>query len=365
MWIEGRALWRDGAGLPGRSVTVTLDIRGLTARGLSGEEVCHWPFGTLVVDPWGSAFTLLRKGGDARIEISDPPTRAAFEAAMKALPRQGEPRVSRAFSYTVLVIVALIVVVAAAIWRGIAALAGTLAPMIPGEVVETLDAAGLPAVLEDIGASPEARCTGPAGEAALEFLTGRLAAAGGVRPVDWKAAVYPSAVPNALALPGGTIVITDALLARVGTPDAFAGVLAHEIGHVHHRHGLQKLIHEGGVAVAVAMVTGDATGTAGGAARLLLGAAYSRDAEREADAFAVDTLSAAGGDPRALGPFLMDLERDAGPAGGLWSLVATHPMSEERRQAIEARAADAAAGTGPLIAPADWAAIRGICGTTP
>jgi Zn-dependent protease with chaperone function len=361
MWIEGRAVYREGKDLQGRGVTITLDMRGLTIRGLSGEEIAAWPFGTLVVDPFRSAFTLLSRGQPARVEIADPATRAAFEAALKALPRTGDPRVPRSITYTVLVVVALIVVVAALAWRGIAALAGTVAPMVPSEVVQVLDEGGQAAVLDQLGTGPDRRCGAPEGWIALATLTDRLADSGGVRDVDWKVDVYRSAVPNAVALPGGSIVVTDTLLRRVATADAFAGVLAHEIGHVHHRHGVRKVLHEGGLLLALTMLTGDAASLAGGATRLLLGAAYSRDAEREADAFSVTALAAAGGDPRALGPFLVDLERDTGAAGGLWSLVATHPMSEERRSAIDAAAAAAKPGAGPLIPEAEWDAIRAIC----
>ncbi len=42
---------------------------------------------------------------------------------------------------------------------------------------------------------------------------------------------------NAFALPGGYIVITDDLVKLLADqPDAIVGVLAHELGHVHHRH---------------------------------------------------------------------------------------------------------------------------------
>src|SRR5712671_266193 len=44
---------------------------------------------------------------------------------------------------------------------------------------------------------------------------------------------------NAFALPGGTIVMTDALVKLAKTDEQIVAVLAHEVGHVRHRHGLR------------------------------------------------------------------------------------------------------------------------------
>ena len=48
-------------------------------------------------------------------------------------------------------------------------------------------------------------------------------------------------VVNAFALPGGQIFITAALFERLKTEDQLAGVLGHEIGHVIHRHGAERM----------------------------------------------------------------------------------------------------------------------------
>ena len=53
---------------------------------------------------------------------------------------------------------------------------------------------------------------------------------------------------NAFALPGGTIVVTDELVELAGSPRAVAAVVAHEMGHVHHRHGLRQLIQSSAIA---------------------------------------------------------------------------------------------------------------------
>ena len=56
--------------------------------------------------------------------------------------------------------------------------------------------------------------------------------------------------PNAFALPGGSIVITDELVALVdGDAAVVTGVLGHELGHVRHRDGMRMLLQASAVGV--------------------------------------------------------------------------------------------------------------------
>jgi Zn-dependent protease with chaperone function len=100
--------------------------------------------------------------------------------------------------------------------------------------------------------------------------------------------------PNALALPGGTLIMSDELVALLGADAAMiSGVLAHELGHVQHRHGLRMLVQTTLLGAAAATAFGDFSSVFAGVPVWLGQAAYSRDAEREADAAAVRTLRAA------------------------------------------------------------------------
>ncbi len=361
MWIKGPADWYAGASPVRQAVTIELGVEGIVIRDHEDAERDRWPFGELVVGRGDGPLVLIRTGAEGRLVVSDPETRGAFAAATRALPRQGESRVPKAFLVAVAGIAGVIAVLVVLALKGVSALAGTLAPLVPDAAVAELDRASLPGVLGSLGTGEGERCGGAAGVAALGRLTLRLATAGGVRPMDWTVGVWRSPVPNALALPGGTIVVTHALLDHAESADAFAGVLAHEIGHVHHRHGLKALLHNGGLSLVASVLTGDAGGlvTAGG--RVLVGASYSRDAEREADAFAVTTVAAAGGDATAFGPFLATIGgagEDGGPAG----LLASHPLTAEREAAVVALGRAAPRGPGPLMPNEDWAAIRAICG---
>lgn len=360
MWIEGRAVYRRSKGALPRSVTVLLDVRGLTVRGLDGSEIATWPFASLVRQS-AAPLVLGQKGKGERVEIADAATGAAFAAALKTVPSERDLTLSRSFALIgAALILFLLLGVGGAIWA-VRAVADDLAPMIPNEVAEVIDSASVSGILDLLETDETVKCTAVDGTIALGRLADRLRIAGNARTMTLDILVYRSKVPNAVALPGGTVIVTSALIRRVTLPDAFAGVLAHEIGHVHYRHSMAQLIREGGLILALHLLTGDASGIAGGSVRLLLGAAFSRDAEREADAFSVEAVARAGGDPKSLGPFLMDIAGDDAFENGLLTLLSTHPLSSERAATIEALAADSSIAEGPLVTDEDWLAIRTMC----
>ena len=100
--------------------------------------------------------------------------------------------------------------------------------------------------------------------------------------------------PNAFALPGGVMVMTDELVELVNRDEQIiVGVLAHELGHVHERHGMRMVIQVTGLGAIASLVLGDFSTLLAGIPTLLGQASYSREAEKEADAFSVDLLRAA------------------------------------------------------------------------
>ncbi|MGZ5101808.1 MAG: M48 family metallopeptidase, partial [Usitatibacter sp.] len=117
---------------------------------------------------------------------------------------------------------------------------------------------------------------------------------------------------NAFALPGGAIVMTDELATALGDDDHIAAVLAHELGHLHHRHGARQILQASITALASAALLGDVSSVASLAATIptvMLHTSYSRDFEREADRFAFELLRKTGRSPRLLGESLAALEK--------------------------------------------------------
>jgi Zn-dependent protease with chaperone function len=97
------------------------------------------------------------------------------------------------------------------------------------------------------------------------------------------------------------MVMTDELVELVGRDDkVITAVLAHELGHVRHRHGIRMLIQATALSGLAAMVVGDFSTVLAGVPVLLGQASYSRDAEREADQEAVRILKSAGISPAVM-----------------------------------------------------------------
>jgi predicted Zn-dependent protease len=140
---------------------------------------------------------------------------------------------------------------------------------------------------------------------------------------------------NALALPGGTVVVTDELVALAEHEDELAAVLAHELGHVEHRHGMRAVLQALGVGALAAGALGDFDGAGiATAAPLLLQLQYSRGFEREADAFAAEVLADGGIDPGALGRMLARMEASQPAGAELPAYLSTHPPTAERQRAL-------------------------------
>lgn len=138
--------------------------------------------------------------------------------------------------------------------------------------------------------------------------------------------------PNAFALPDGTIVLTDELVALTDDDEAILGVLAHEIGHVDHKHSLRQLYRAAGASALIMLIAGDlGSGTEDllvqGSA--LLSLSYSRDAELEADRFSVALMHRAGHDPMAISRFF-ELLRDKLEDTDTRDFLSTHPATPER-----------------------------------
>lgn len=154
--------------------------------------------------------------------------------------------------------------------------------------------------------------------------------------------------PNAMALPDGTIIMTDQLEALADDDRELMAVLAHELGHVHERHALQKVIASSGVAALVFVLTGDVSGLSSivvAAPTIMTHLHHSRALEADADRYGFALMSRTGLDPVWFARIIRKLEAAHGGKAATgekdetsdW--LRTHPASEERaRQAEQYRA---------------------------
>ncbi|HET7321573.1 MAG TPA: M48 family metallopeptidase [Longimicrobiaceae bacterium] len=171
------------------------------------------------------------------------------------------------------------------------------------------------------------------------------------RGIPYTFRVVNSDAVNAFSIPGGYVYVNRGLIERASNMSELAGVLAHEIGHVVERHGIEQLASAQnastkltlGQVVAAVLLGGQAAqavGTVGQVVGTAVLASYSRKDEQEADLDAIPYLIATGIDPRGLVTMfetLIRMEQTNPSAVAQW--FSTHPLTQDRinyvQQAID------------------------------
>lgn len=190
------------------------------------------------------------------------------------------------------------------------------------------------------------------GHETLHFLDSRMLAPSGLPAEQRKAIIahfaslappYPDspryeivfrksrAGPNAFALPSGQIVLTDDIVTLMGDGDGLMGILAHELGHLHEHHLTRQIIQTSAVGAVTAALFGDVSSLVAGIPTMMLYMKYSRDAEREADDYAVAMLKANGISPMTLASAFEKLEQKTGRPS---PYLSSHPPADERIERI-------------------------------
>jgi Zn-dependent protease with chaperone function len=224
--------------------------------------------------------------------------------------------------------------------RGIPWAAREVAARIPPQVEEQVATNALDS-LDRLILAPSA--LNPAEHAYAEGTFRRLASAADVRGNP--SLVFRSGKkglgPNAFALPGGRVLVTDELVELLDE-NQIAAVFAHELGHVRNQHGTRLILGNSIQALFLMAIFGDASAVASTAAlapSVLLNNGYSRDFERDADAFAMDLLKRTGASPRDLASALTALRDDYAKRHHSplrdFGYLSTHPDINERIQAAE------------------------------
>lgn len=145
----------------------------------------------------------------------------------------------------------------------------------------------------------------------------------------------PGMGPNAFALPGGTMVVTDEFVKRFPDEDVLAGVIGHEIGHVVEQHGLKQTYRSLSIYILIAFLIGDPGPLLEDVlleGNVLLSLSFSRAHETSADRFGLRLTDAAGYNPAGLMMFFQEIRKLTGDNNG-W--MSTHPSNSDRIRAIE------------------------------
>ena len=158
----------------------------------------------------------------------------------------------------------------------------------------------------------------------------------GLPPFTYKVYVEEAKDVNALALPGGNIVVLSALLKEVDSKNALAMVLAHELGHFYHRDYLQGL----GRSLVFLLISSTLFGSDSSVSRVVTNAVtnaemrFSQVQEKAADLYALDLLNKTYGGVAGATDFFEKMARKE----KLWSvfyIFASHSYPASRIVAIK------------------------------
>jgi Zn-dependent protease with chaperone function len=301
-----------------------------------------------LAEPFAHAPAVLYFADGARCEVSDS---AGGRVLADALGYR-KSAVMRWQEHWYAALIALVLLIAAggafAIW-GVPALAEQIAAAIPPSLDKQVGASALEG-LEAKLLTPSRLSDQRIGE--VEQVLRSIAPSDARQPIRLLVRNAPQLGANALALPNGTIVITDAMILHIlGKASEFdeaqqaqlAGVLAHEIGHVQRRHSVRVLARSSLTAAASAALFGDFSAVAAGVPAVLMNMHYSREMETEADAYAVELLGQKGISAEPMADLFDSLEdahlADPDHALPRWlsssmAYMSSHPASAERSERL-------------------------------
>ncbi len=242
----------------------------------------------------------------------------------------GHPLVDLAYLF------ARVAIIAALLYGGLGLVASQLATRIGPKTEEQIGAAmtgSFPAVT----AETDSRVT---------YLQGLVTAMEAASPTGKsnyppvKVKILEMEVENAMVTAGSYLFVTDELLKNVESENELAFVLAHELGHLHHRDPLRAM-GRSLVFITLSSLMGldQSTNAIPGMVNLAE-LSYSRNQESAADSFALNAVVAHyGHSGHSLGFFERSLANE--PGGVIQSMAEwqqTHPLSGDRIRKLETMA---------------------------
>lgn len=369
MRLDWDAAYLDGRTAARRRATVHITRTGLDVALIEGGTRFFWPFREIrqTQGTYAGEQVRLERGRDLpeALLIGDVDFLSAARAASPEAGHLHDParrrfRVGLTFG-------ALVTAVALALgiyYVGIPAFAQVAAARVPVSWEESLGSA-----IVDHFAPTARRCEDPVRQARIDAIVTQLTAKVRPQPYTFRVTVVNSAIVNAVAAPGGNIILFRGLLERTDNAEELAGVLAHEIEHVLHRHVTRAIFQHASTGILMAALVGDVSGVVAyglEGARTLGSLQMSRTAESEADRDGIRLLQEAGIDTAGMITFfekLLARERSGGDIVPRY--LRTHPTTTERIATLRALAAAGARPSGRLLPDDEWDGVKNLCGELP
>ena len=182
-------------------------------------------------------------------------------------------------------------------------------------------------------------------------LVGLSVARASERPrIPWTFVVLDTDGVNAFAAPGGIVHITRGALGLIATEAELAGVLAHEVGHVAHKHAVNAIRKSRAVELGTKATTANRSTlldeVASKAYEIVLENKFDRGDELDADQASVAYTQKAGYAAGTLADFLVRLDDRNKNQPERNGLFASHPETKERIEKVRAAAGGARGASG-------------------
>ncbi|WFU20697.1 M48 family metallopeptidase [Bradyrhizobium sp. CB3481] len=350
---SGPAIYFDG--VSSRRRTVVLHLSERLEIGEDGQALAAWDYSDIrrVDGPAGVLrLSSLTAPALARLEVRDAALAAQLVSRCASIDDHmiGRRGVAAIVGWSLAAAASIVAVVL----FGLPLIADRLTPLVPEAFERRLGEVADAQVKTMFDAKV---CDNAAGQKAFVKLVTAIRESAGL-DTSVQSGVLSSPIPNAFALPGGKVYLFNGLLAKAENPDEVAGVLAHELGHLKHRDSMRGLIHNGGTSFLVGLLFGDITGSSAliFGSRTLVTSSHSREAETNADSFAIDVMHRLGRPAKPTGELLL---RVTGKEGKGLSIISTHPLSEDRLTRMSRQ--DPPASGPPLLTSEEWKALKSIC----
>lgn len=358
--IAYTAFYFDGLTAARQLVSISIDRGAVLITSEDGTYLAEWELRTVHLRGGSRRANRVsisaHKEDAARLQISE---RAFLDQLFQEAPHIGRVAFRKPSTRVAISLISAVAAASLFLYFGLTGFSDTMSRFIPRPLAVGLGES----VLGQILVNREV-CWTEEGQTAIDQLGQRLIVSSGLDPqseimvVDWD-------MKNAFAVPGH-VVFMSGLIAEMESPEEFAGVLAHEMGHNIARHTLSRLVQIMGLDVLLAFVGVDGSTVLDLAAEfggLLFLLKNSRDDEQEADELATEILEAAKINPQGLATLFARLlpegaSEDGDEEGGLESLISTHPRLADR---IDAIPDDQTSDWWSALDQRSWQAIKAIC----
>lgn len=364
--IEAR--YFDGRTAEQRRVRLTLTEDSLVLWEETGRQLTRWPRREVHLVKYTSRETpQLRRGrdGDERLVLARRDDLVRLKRVLPNLMRHESPwrevwRPILLFSAAAAGSLYLLVAV------GIPHSADFLAKHIPDDWTRRAGAAARDQMITLLGAVEGKRSKAAIvcrpktdGAKAIARLVSRLTRSTDDPPRALDVVPLRLKLVNAFALPGNTILLSHGLVDQAESGNEVAAVIAHEIGHLVHHHPTKVALEQAAVSTTFGLLIGDIFGGSvmAGLGGMLVKGAYSREAEREADAWAVEAMNRENMDIRPAATLFERLAREHKDIERALRYLSTHPLSETRAATIRREAT----GTEAAFTDDEWRSIRAMC----